>query len=499
MRIGFRVDSSMEIGGGHVSRCLSLAAELEVRGFDIVFFCRILSGDFTEKIKSRHHCVTFESQNPSEIDCEAEIALIATYIKEEGALDWLIIDHYAVTQEWETAAGRIVDKIFVIDDFVNRSHACDIYLNQSVTNLTDEQADRINSVSFLLGASYALLDRNISSYRVSKRGGPKKIYSMVIDFGSYNNFEVFTNVIETVKSLERDDLQIEAEVMLGRNEQLLRLLKQKFNGVKGLNFHSFTTNYLQILANCDVAIGSCGVTSLERCCLGIPSFVIPIVDNQLLLLDMLVQNECVKLVGGLDYIDVPLLRSGLSNYVNDGIDQNWSESCKKIVDGEGVRRVADILTVSRSTPVKLRCAEEADAFILFEWKNERAARKYSIIQDKLEFVSHKRWLLDRLKDEGSQLFILETKNEIPLGQIRFDYKELGWELSYSIDSKYRNNGLGKKIIQMGLESLTSSAPYVVYGRVTKNNQISNKIFNALDFTCETQGTDILVYKKEYSL
>ena len=499
MRIGFRVDSSLAIGGGHVSRCISLAAELEARGFDIVFFCRTLNGDYNDKINARYQCLTFESHNPSEIDIEVEMAIISKYILEEGAIDWLIIDNYAVNQEWEMSAGRIAEKILVIDDFVDRSHFCDIYLNQSTVSVTDDQSDLINSGSFLLGTSYALLDRNILNYRLSKSDGPKKIYNIVIDFGSCNNFEIFVKAIETVKSLERDNLQIETEVMLGRNEQLLKFLEHKFNGVGGLNFHSFVDNYLQILVKCDLAIGSCGVTSLERCCLGIPSFVIPIVDNQLLLLDLLMQNGCVKLVGGLNYIDVPLLRKGLIDYLINGIDLTWSESCKKIVDGEGVKRLADILAVNRSIPVQLRGAKKTDALTLFEWKNERVARKYSILQSKLEFSSHERWYLNKLKHEGCKLFILETQNEIPLGQIRFDYKGIGWELSYSIDSKYRNNGFGKKIIQMGLESLSLPSPYIVYGRVTKDNKISNKIFNALGFKCDTHSSDIFVYKKEYSL
>jgi UDP-2,4-diacetamido-2,4,6-trideoxy-beta-L-altropyranose hydrolase len=499
MRIGFRVDSSLVIGGGHVSRCMSLAAELEARGSDIVFFCRTLNGDYNDKINTKYQCVTFDSHNPSEIDIEVEMAIISNYVLEVGALDWLIIDNYAITQEWEISAGRIAEKTLVIDDFVNRSHACDIYLNQSTARVTDDQEDLINSASFLLGTSYALLDRNILNYRISKSDGPKRIYNIVIDFGSSNNFEIFVKAIETVKLLERDNLQIKAEVMLGRNEQLLMFLEHKFYGVGGLNFHLFANNYLQILAECDLAIGSCGVTSLERCCLGIPSFVIPIVDNQLLLLELLMQNGCVKLVGGLNDIDVPLLRKGLIDYVNNGIDLTWSESCKKVVDGKGVKRLADILAVNRSIPVKLRGAKKTDAFVLFEWKNERAARKYSILQGKLEFSSHESWFLDKLKHESCRLFILETQNEIPLGQIRFENKGIGWELSYSIDSKYRNNGFGKKIIQMGLEFLSLPVPYIVYARVTKDNKISNKIFNALGFKCDTHSSDIFVYKKEYSL
>ena len=44
MDIVFRVDSSTEIGAGHIIRCLTLADELSKREVNIKFICRDLPG-----------------------------------------------------------------------------------------------------------------------------------------------------------------------------------------------------------------------------------------------------------------------------------------------------------------------------------------------------------------------------------------------------------------------------------------------------------------------
>ncbi len=44
MKIAFRADASVQIGAGHVMRCLTLAKEMRGRGHDCVFICRDLLG-----------------------------------------------------------------------------------------------------------------------------------------------------------------------------------------------------------------------------------------------------------------------------------------------------------------------------------------------------------------------------------------------------------------------------------------------------------------------
>ena len=51
MEVLFRTDASLQIGSGHVMRCLTLAHILHQRGADCRFVCRALEGNMLERIR----------------------------------------------------------------------------------------------------------------------------------------------------------------------------------------------------------------------------------------------------------------------------------------------------------------------------------------------------------------------------------------------------------------------------------------------------------------
>ena len=52
MNVIVRVDSSLEIGTGHVMRCLSIAEGLKEIGVNVEFISRKFKGNLIEKIQS---------------------------------------------------------------------------------------------------------------------------------------------------------------------------------------------------------------------------------------------------------------------------------------------------------------------------------------------------------------------------------------------------------------------------------------------------------------
>ncbi|MEJ9279228.1 UDP-2,4-diacetamido-2,4,6-trideoxy-beta-L-altropyranose hydrolase, partial [Bacillus thuringiensis] len=56
-KIAFRADASIEIGTGHIMRCLTLAHELRNKGAQVYFICRKLEGDLHQYILNKGFCV----------------------------------------------------------------------------------------------------------------------------------------------------------------------------------------------------------------------------------------------------------------------------------------------------------------------------------------------------------------------------------------------------------------------------------------------------------
>ena len=73
--------------------------------------------------------------------------------------DWLVVDHYALDEQWEKRLRPFVQNIFVIDDLADRAHDCDLLLDQNLHQGLEQRYRGLLSpaCTTLLGPKYALL------------------------------------------------------------------------------------------------------------------------------------------------------------------------------------------------------------------------------------------------------------------------------------------------------------------------------------------------------
>jgi len=125
MKVVFRTDASIQIGTGHVMRCLTLAVALAAKGAQCTFICREHEGNLIEFIRGKgyvahalpvaHEAIigsTAAAPSESTNDLAHALWLGATQAEdvEDCARilvgecpDWLITDHYALDDLWERA------------------------------------------------------------------------------------------------------------------------------------------------------------------------------------------------------------------------------------------------------------------------------------------------------------------------------------------------------------------------------------------------------------
>jgi UDP-2,4-diacetamido-2,4,6-trideoxy-beta-L-altropyranose hydrolase len=154
VNVFFRVDSSFQIGTGHLVRCLSLAEAMKQKGAKISFFCRNLKGSLVAQIEARGmrlHLLP-ETENIEDV----RMALKTENIPGDA---W-IVDHYGLDAEWESAMRSTVKKILVIDDMADRKHDCDLLVDQNFYRDSEQRYRQLVSRQCisLLGPKYALLN-----------------------------------------------------------------------------------------------------------------------------------------------------------------------------------------------------------------------------------------------------------------------------------------------------------------------------------------------------
>jgi spore coat polysaccharide biosynthesis predicted glycosyltransferase SpsG len=123
-------------------RCLALAEGLRPYATDVHFVCRKLPGDLCRLIERKGFRCTLLPVEPA-VEAEfpvdeagADLPLDQAIDARQTAsktdtVDWLIVDHYEIDHRWEQAMRSICSRLLVIDDLANRSHDCDILLDQT--------------------------------------------------------------------------------------------------------------------------------------------------------------------------------------------------------------------------------------------------------------------------------------------------------------------------------------------------------------------------------
>jgi len=98
-----------------------------------------------------------------------------------------------------------------------------------------------------------------------------------------------------------------------------------------------------MIANADLGIGAAGSATYERLCLGLPSVVITLAENQRPVAEELSRRSLACWLGHEDRVEEVHITEILKLLTARPIDPSWSESCKRTLDGRGTNRVIEAL------------------------------------------------------------------------------------------------------------------------------------------------------------
>ena len=333
MKVLFRCDASPDIGAGHVTRCLTLADTLAEQGWECTF---CISPETLATLPGLAN-TPYPFISPSEAPWR---------------YGWLIVDHYDLDAGYEQAARQWADHILVIDDLADRPHDCDLLVDQTLGRHTDDYYDLVpKGCKILTGSDYAILSPQFPEMRepALKRREARQgtIERLLVTPGRTNIGNVTSFVLNALHGITHTALII--EVALGGTARHLDSVRENIDLLNSTSQHSATLhldadNMAQIMYLSDLAIGAGGTTSWERCCLGLPTLLIVLANNQRKIAQELDNADAIPEFWEYVSLTEKNITRGIANLFKnpDNLIKNSLRS-SKICDGAGKDRIVKVV------------------------------------------------------------------------------------------------------------------------------------------------------------
>ena len=335
MRAAFRVDASIEIGSGHVMRCLVLAEALRRRNVESTFLCGNVPGHPAEIIRRHGFIAHLLPPNVSPANDAAECAALL-----RPEVDILVVDHYRLDWHWENAMRCRTRASLAIDDLANRPHDCDFLLDQNLApNMEKRYAALVPpGCSRLLGPAYALLRDEFAAPPSPIR---KRLRHDLVSFGGSDSDNLSATALQEIAGLD-----LTADVVAGYSNPHRAELERLCIASNGKwTLHVQTNRMAELMAQADLALGAGGTSHWERCRMGLPALVATTADNQVVPTQCVAERGACLVLGESCSLTPGIWRQHVEELMRDPSRiRAMSRAARDLVpDGNGANHVANVV------------------------------------------------------------------------------------------------------------------------------------------------------------
>lgn len=502
MHIAFRTDASLHIGTGHVMRCLTLAHTLRERGAICRFISRLHSGNLNERIRQqgfevidlpcRSEPVSNADSYSTWLGASQEDDAADTLAALSEQTDWIIVDHYAIDAGWESRVRKSCIRLMVIDDLANRKHDCDLLLDQNLGRLPADYAALAPSACTLLtGPMHALLRFEFVAARAQRLNNKpaSPVRQLLICMGGVDLNNVTMRVLKALK-----------DVALPEACRIIIVMGQHAPGLQSVRETAATLawpteiivdadNMATLMSGSDLAIGAAGGSAWERCCVGLPSIVLTLAENQIAGAIALDAAGCAKWVKEWTP-DGKEIKRAIEAWLEPEALQCALEACLNTTDGEGAARIASIIYSHDHPEGFLRPMQLSDLDQVRGWRNAPDIRKHMHNSHEIPAAEHQSWFERAANNPDKALLIFESASR-SLGFVQFDGIKTGnlaeWGFYAAPDApKGTGSKLGKAALEYAFHKL---GVRTIIGRAKAGNAASISFHQKLGFISNAAASD----------
>jgi len=348
--LAIRADASVEIGIGHVRRCLSLATALRELGAECMLVFRDLgidvtalaaaagvetavlpaqSGDFAQSAGDPAYaawaCTDWES------DAEEMAAVIKS-----ADVTMVVVDHYAFDARWHRFVRKRLDcPIAAIDDLGDRSLDAEFIIdhNWSKDPYVKHAISLRTGTHLLTGPRFALIDPAYAT--ASRYTFSATVRSIGIFMGGVDALGLSLPIAGALRSGGFTGTITIATT--SANPRLESIVHEA--GREGCKLLIDQSDLAPFFAAHDLQIGASGGATWERCCIGAPTLACIVADNQ---------REVLTPLRGLGVVEVSegeprpeqIAAAALALMNAPDRRRSLAERARELVDGRGAERVA---------------------------------------------------------------------------------------------------------------------------------------------------------------
>jgi len=317
----FRVDGGSDIGMGHVYRCLKLTQELrDTLACEIVFLCDEQYQSGIEKIRS----AGFEVVSG---DVDGDLAPVKFIDPDIIFLDVLNTD-----EQYVKALHQVSAAVINLEDLGGGVEHADYVVNALYEDFSGKENQ-------FFGVDYLVLEDRFIEKSIKVRPEVKHV---LVTFGGSDPSNLSTQIAAELGS---SGLEYDYRLILGPDfgydEQLQRLPDDVLSE---FDIYRDVSEMAEMMEWADVAICSGGRTVYELAAMGVPAIVIAHNEREARRMEKLASLNIVEYLGRKDELGGDAVTDSLIALDTDyEYRQRLSENGQEYVDGEGIRRILNII------------------------------------------------------------------------------------------------------------------------------------------------------------
>ena len=339
-----RVDSTPEMGSGHVMRCLALAEAFAARSHDVLFISRSCVAELREAIEKRgFQSHLLELQTPSDDPVSeglADVAATLAFIQEQSMRPaWVVVDHYGLDAGWEAAVRSCGAPLLALDDLADRPHACDVLLDQNMIEDIHARYPLLvpDGTRLLLGGAYALLRSEFT-----QAYGRREVLMRV---GAVRDILLFMGATDAAnltlplaKGLTAHFGAENVMVLMG-HLNMNRESVENWCQLNGVRCEVGLDDVSSAFQTCRLLVAACGMTAVEAQALGIPCLLVALSDIQHAVAEWFSIHQRAILLE----LDRCQDSKALASALERALDLDQCENREPMISVSGAKRAVDTL------------------------------------------------------------------------------------------------------------------------------------------------------------